>query len=404
MTGRTLAEAILAETSGTDARAGDVVICDADLAYGTDGSTPMAIEYFERMGGERVAHPDRLWFVLDHYIPDAGSPTAALHARIRAFAQAHGIQVSEVAQGISHQVVVESGRVQPGHVIIGADSHTVTAGALGAFATGVGSSDLAAAMLCGQTWLRVPESLRVVLDGERSGGVSGKDIMLAIIAAIGPSRARYRALEFGGPAARTMALDDRLVLANMAVEIGAKVGLFAGDSGPQADADAVYTDTVTLDLARLTPLVALPHVPTNVAMLDSAAGMTVDMVFIGTCTGGRADDIRTALAVLERGGGIADGIRVVVTPASASVAAALGHDGTLDRLAELGATITSPGCGPCCGTSGPLPEPGMTVLSTANRNFRARMGTAAEIVLASPATCAASATRGRVVDPREVAT
>lgn len=420
MTPRTISEKILAAKSGAPARAGDIVVCDVDLVLGTDASAPMAIGYFEKMGGARVHDPSRVVFALDHYTPASESDkTAKFHAQTREFACAQGVRVYEVGEGISHTLAVERGHVRPGQLVIGADSHTVTCGALNAFAIGVGSSDLAAAMLTGQLWLRVPKTIRVVLDGPRPVGVAAKDIALAMVAALGTDGANYHALEIGGPAARELTLDDRLVVSNLAVEAGAKAALWDVDdvlaerlaslgiddiTPVSADQGAGYARELVIALAALSPRVALPHSPGNVVPIDAAPDTHIHMVYLGTCTGGRVSDYHEALAILERGGGrIADGVQLVVTPASREIERQLSADGTLDKLARMGAVITSPGCGACCGTSGVIPGDGMNVISTANRNFKARMGNAtASIYLASPAACAAAALTGRITDPRSV--
>ncbi len=404
---QTIAEKILSAKCGRLAHAGDVVVCDVDLVLGTDASAPMAIGYFERMGGPgaRVHDPSRVAFALDHYTPQSESEsTAKFHAQVRAFAREQGVRVFEVGEGISHQIIVERGIVRPGQLIVGADSHTVTCGALNAFATGVGSSDLAAAMLTGQLWLRVPETMRVTLRGDRPAGVAAKDIALAIVAMLGGDGAEYHAIEFVGPAADSFSRDDRLVLSNLMVEAGAKAAIWEVAGGVFADAGARCVRELVVGIDRLTPRVALPHAPKNVVAIADAVGTPVQMVFLGTCTGGRASDLRDARAILERGGGrIADGVTLVVTPVSSDVARQLEADGTLPALARMGAVITAPGCGACCGTSGVIPDDGMTVLSTANRNFKARMGNAsAPIYLASPAACAAAALSGAIADPRTV--
>jgi 3-isopropylmalate/(R)-2-methylmalate dehydratase large subunit len=391
-----------------------------DLVLGTDASAPMAIDYFERMGGTRVHDPSRVAFALDHYSPPSSPATKGFHQQVRAFAGKHGVPVFDVGEGISHQIAVERGLARPGMLIVGADSHTVTCGAVNAFATGVGSSDLAAAMLTGQLWFRVPQTIRVVLAGTRAPGVAAKDVALAMVSALGADGAGYHALELTGPAARGFSLDDRLVLSNLAVEAGAKAAVWEADEtldthfaqlgvdGGEpvlADRGAHYARELVLDLASLVPTVALPHSPANVMPIEHAPETPIHMVFLGTCTGGRVADYHEALAVLERGGGrLASGVRLVVTPASSDVERQLAADGTLGKLARMGATITMPGCGACCGTSGVIPSDGMNVLSTANRNFKARMGNAtASIYLASPAACAAAALTGRITDPRSFA-
>ncbi|MFI5233676.1 MAG: aconitase/3-isopropylmalate dehydratase large subunit family protein [Gemmatimonadales bacterium] len=417
MNPRTISEKILSEKAGRTVRAGEVAICRVDHVLGTDASSPMAIDYFEKMGGTRLFDPSRVLFSFDHYSPPASAKTAAFHDRVRAFAARHGAELCEVGEGISFQLLAERGEALPGSLVIGADSHTVTAGALNLFATGVGSSDLAAAMITGQVWLRVPESIKVTLTGTRPAYLAAKDIALALVKAIGPEGANYMTLEFHGPALAGLTLEERMVIANLGVEMDAKAAIFPADSatseylagrqvgldGPvTADIHATYAREVTLDLSRLAPVVALPHAPDNVVPIGSAAGTPVHMVFLGTCTGGRVRDFHEALAALRRAGGrVADGVRLVVTPASREAADVLREDGTLAAFEALGATITTVGCGACCGTSGVIPGDGMNVLSTANRNFKARMGNAtASIYLASPAACGASAATGRITDPR----
>ncbi len=417
MTARTISEKILSAKAGREVRAGEIAICSVDRVLGTDASSPMAIDYFEKMEGTRLFDPSRVLFAFDHYSPPASAKTAAFHDRVRTFARRYGAEHCEVGDGISFQLLAERGGALPGSLVIGADSHTVTLGALNLFATGVGSSDLAAAMITGQIWLRVPESIKVTLTGTRTAYLSAKDIALALVKAIGPEGANYKALEFHGSALGALTLEERMVIANLGVEMDAKAAIFPADSATHsyltgrkvgldapvtADVYATYAKEITLDLSRLSPRVALPHAPENVVPIEQAAGTPIQMVFLGTCTGGRVRDFHEALAALNRAGGaIAEGVQVVVTPASREVADILREDGTLDAFETLGATITTVGCGACCGTSGVIPGDGMNVLSTANRNFRARMGNAtASIYLASPAACGAAAATGKISDPR----
>jgi 3-isopropylmalate/(R)-2-methylmalate dehydratase large subunit len=418
MAGRTISEKILARKSGQNVRAGDLVICEVDCALGTDGSVPMALDYFRAMGGERVRDPGRLVFALDHYVPPTSAQTIGLHRVMRDFAESHGVTLHEAGAGIGHQLIVETGRARPGGLVVGADSHAVTYGALNCFATGIGSSDLAAIMLCGRIWLRVPQTIRVVLTGRLPRGVYAKDIALALAGQLGADGAAYQALEFAGPGVATLALEDRLVLSNLAVEMGAKNGIFPADAETAAylhgrteqtfeavapDPDAHYSRTVEIALDRLAPQIALPHLVDQVVPLANASGTPIQMVYLGTCTGGRLRDFHQAVEVLQAGGGVAPGVQLVVTPASREVRDAMAADGTLDALIGFGATVVEPGCGSCCGTCGVIPGDGVSVISTANRNFKGRMGNAkASIYLASPAACAAAATRGVVTDPDEV--
>jgi 3-isopropylmalate/(R)-2-methylmalate dehydratase large subunit len=399
--GKTISEKILSAKSGRDARAGDVVVCAVDGALGTDGSTPMALDYFEAMGGDRVHDAGRVVFALDHYAPAPSRHTAQLHTRMRHFAARHGILLWDVGEGIGHQLMVESGRAMPGGLVVGADSHAVTYGALNCFATGIGSSDLAAILLCGKIWLKVPPSIRVTLSGELPRGVYAKDIALALARELGADGAAYQALEFAGPALDRLPLDDRLVLANLSVEMGAKNGIFPGIV--EADSDASYSREVHIALDALGPRIALPHQVDRVVEIANAAGTPVQMVYLGTCTGGRASDFHQARDILKAGGGVARGVQLVVTPASRLVLETLARDGTLADFIAMGAVIGTPGCGSCCGTCGPIPGDGVNVVSTANRNFQGRMGNSTSaIYLASPASCAAAAVRGAIVDPREI--
>ena len=316
----------------------------------------------------------------------------------------------EMGDGIGLQLMMESGRCLPGGLVIGADSHSTMFGALNTFGTGVGSSDLAAAMICGQVWLRVPETTKVWLEGSLPNGVYAKDIVLALVGRLGQEGANYQTLEFLGPAAAAMSIEERMVLSNMSVEMGAKAGIFLADHRTRAylesrtsaaftpvqpDGDARYAREIIIDVSTLEPQIARPHEPDNVVALRATAGTPVDMVFIGTCTGGRVSDFHQVLGEIDAGGGIAPGVMLVLTPASREVYLEITRDGTLEKLTRMGAVITTPGCGACCGTTGVIPGDGMTIVSTANRNFKARMGNAtASIYLASPAACAAAAVTG----------
>lgn len=384
---------------------------------GTDGSTPMALDYFEAMGGKKVCDPQRIVLALDHYAPAPSRAAALLHKRMREFAADQGIPLWEVGEGIGHQLIVESGRAVPGGLVVGADSHAVTYGALNTFGTGIGSSDLAAILMSGRIWLRVPETIRVTLNGELPRDVYPKDIALRLARELGADGANYKALEFCGSGAAALDLEDRLVLSNLAVEMGAKNGVFDADEktfayldgramGPfaavAADRDAQYVHEIAISLDELTPQIALPDQVDKVVSIENAAGTPVQMVYLGTCTGGRVRDFHQARDVIIAGGGVAPGVQLVVTPASREVLETLTADGTLADFISFGAVVVTPGCGSCCGTCGAIPGDGVNVISTANRNFKGRMGnSSASIFLASPASCAAAAVRGEIADPRE---
>ncbi|MBV9568720.1 MAG: 3-isopropylmalate dehydratase large subunit, partial [Hyphomicrobiales bacterium] len=344
---------------------------------------------------------------------------AALHERMRSFAQARGITLIRVGEGIGHQRIIEEGRVRPGTIVAGADSHCVTYGALNAFGIGIGASDLAAAMATGKIWLKVPQTLQVILRGKLTPPAQAKDIILELLRRLRADGADYLALEFSGEGVASLSVEERMVIANMATEAGAKAALFPVDPATrdylgligvadltpvEPDAHAHYIDRLTIELAAITPLLALPHHVDTVVPVSEAAGRPVDMVFIGTCTGGRASDIRAALAAIREAGGIAPGVELVITPASRAELELLIADGSLAELTAFGAVLTTPGCGACCGTSGAIPRDGATVISTGNRNFKGRMGAPkAEIFLASPAACGAAAATGRITNPKVIA-
>ena len=417
MSGLTMAEKILSRAAGRSVRAGEIAICTPDLAMGTDGSIPMALDYLQAMAPESQAprFAERLVFALDHYGRASGAKAQALQARARDYAAAHGIRVYDEGQGIGHQLILESGLARPGLLIVGADSHSTSYGAVGAFGTGIGSSDLAGILLCGQVWLKVPPTLRVVLRGRLGSGVAAKDVALWLARRMGGDGASYRVLEFCGPGVAALDMDDRIVLSNMSVELGAKAGIFPFDAVTaswldgrtdlplqpfESDASADIEAEIDVDLAAVTAQIAQPHRVDDVVDAADAAASRIDMVYLGTCTGGRVKDYREALDELERGGGVAPGVRLIVTPASETVRAELEQSGMLARFVAFGAELQPPGCGSCCGTCGTIPANGEHVISTANRNFKGRMGNAsASIWLASPRECAAAAVRGSIGGP-----
>ncbi|MBV8447166.1 MAG: 3-isopropylmalate dehydratase large subunit [Hyphomicrobiales bacterium] len=417
--GRTIAEKILGADAGRELGAGEFAIVSVDQLLGTDGSAPMAIDLFARMGFEEVFEASRIAFSCDHYAPASSARIAALHEKMRDFAQSRGITLFRVGEGIGHQRMVEEGRVRPGTIVAGADSHCVTYGALNAFGIGIGASDLAAAMATGKLWLKVPQTLRIILKGRLDPPAQAKDVILELLRRLRADGADYLALEFSGEGLPTLSIEERIVIANMATEAGAKAALFACDEATrefldglgirdcapiEPDPQAHYVDSLTINLSEVTSRLALPHHVDMVVPIGEAEGRPVDMVFIGTCTGGRASDIRAALAAIRKAGGIAPGVELVITPASRAELELLIADGSLAELTALGAVLTTPGCGACCGTSGAIPRDGATVISTGNRNFKGRMGaTHAEIFLASPAACGAAAATGRITQPKALA-
>ncbi len=414
---KTLAEKILSQKSGSDARAGDIVIARVDLVFAQDTTGPLTIRQFQTSGFERLADPEKTALFLDHAAPSPNREISSDHRLLRQFARETGCLIYDVGGGICHQIVAES-LAKPGDVIVGADSHTVTAGGLGAFATGMGSSDVAVVFGLGKTWFRVPESIKIVASGKFAPGVGAKDLILHLIGVIGADGATYKALEFGGDGLENLTMSDRFTIANMAVEAGAKVGLFPADKVTRdylnhqkqgeyyqplsADDDASYERAINIDLASLEPMVAQPHSVDNVALAKELKGTKIQQVFIGTCTNGRLEDIATAAAIVK-GKRRHPQTRFIVAPASAQVLLAAIGAGYIRSLVEAGAVILPPGCGACLGLHQGVLAKGEACLSTANRNFKGRMGSPqAFIYLGSPATAAATALAGEITDPREV--
>ncbi|MGE5593695.1 MAG: 3-isopropylmalate dehydratase large subunit [Betaproteobacteria bacterium] len=414
--GKTIAEKILSSHSGVDARAGDIVLADVDFVMGQDGTSPLAIKAFREMGGKKVFDPGKVAMVIDHGAPSPNEGTANLHKLMRDFAAEQGSILYDVGEGVCHQLVPERGHVAPGDLVVGADSHTCTYGGLGAFSTGVGSTDLAAALITGKTWLKVPESMKIVCKGHLPPGTYSKDLALYLAGKITASGATYMSCEFSGEAMDDLGVDARFTLCNMAVEMGAKAGIIA-PSGEVlawvrgrlkrkfhpvfADEDARYADVREFDVSRLAPQVARPHKVDNVCEVQDLSGVEIHEAFIGTCTNGRLEDLRVAAAILK-GKRVSPSVRLVVAPASRRILIEALREGVLEILLNAGAAVLAPGCGPCVGTHGGVPADGEVVISTANRNFKGRMGNpSAQIYLASPATVAASALAGRIADPRK---
>jgi 3-isopropylmalate/(R)-2-methylmalate dehydratase large subunit len=414
--GMTLAEKILSEHAGKEVRAGEVAIVKVDLAYTQDGTGPLAVRKIQEMGFEKVYHPQRTIFFFDHASPSPRFELSNDHAFLRDFANKTGIQVSDIGFGISHQVVAEKW-VRPGTVVIGADSHTCTGGALGAFATGVGSTDAGVAIALGKVWLRVPETLRVIVEGELPTGVFGKDIILHLIGKIGAAGATYKSLEFVGEAIESLEMAGRMTIANMAVEAGAKVGLFSSDEvtrgwlrrmgrpedfSPMAsDADATYETTVKINAKELKPTIACPHQVDHTKTIDEIGEVKVDQVYLGTSCNGRLEDLHVAAQILK-GRTIASKTRLIVTPGSHLVYKEALKDGTMEIFVEAGALITSPGCGACVGLHEGVLGDGEVCLATQPRNFKGRMGSPKSFIyLGSPAVAAATAIEGKIADPRK---
>jgi len=415
--GQTLAEKILSQKAGRSLRAGEFAVVPVDLVLMHDGTGPLAVRQLRAMGLTGPRRPESTLVFLDHGLPSPRKELSNDHVFLREFARVTGCRLHDCGSGICHQVTAEE-YAQPGQVVVGTDSHTCTAGALAAFATGMGSTDVAAAMGLGENWFRVPESARVEVTGSFAPGVFAKDLILWLIGQLGTDGATYQAIEFGGPTIEAMDMAGRLTLCNMAVEAGAKTGLVASDGTTREylatlgreqawrelapDSDAVYVRRVEVEARSLVPLVAKPHRVDNVAPVSEVVGTSVQQVFIGSCTNGRLGDLRTAAAIV-RGRKVAPGVRLLVMPASRRVYRDAMLSGILSDLLEAGATISPPGCGPCAGVHLGILGDGEVCLSTTNRNFQGRMGNPdSSVYLASPATCAATALTGVITDPREV--
>lgn len=401
----TLSERILG------APAGACVDRVVDRPYAHDGTGVLALQTFRAIG-KPLVRPEQLRLLFDHIVPANNSETATLQAELRRFARESGISLCDVGEGICHQVMSEGG-VQPGEVVIGADSHTCTLGAFGAFATGVGATDMAAIWATGETWLRVPETMNLSLAGRLGSGAEAKDLALAYVSRLGMDGATYRALEFTGEGAATLSMAGRLTCSNLAIEAGAKTGLFYADrttceylagfgvaASPQAVEDADYAEEHEFDLGAIEPLVAVPHRVDSARPVDRVAGTAIDQVFVGTCTNGRLEDLERFAAAVK---GRRVRVRTVVIPASRRVLADAIRSGALEAIVEAGCTVGPPGCGPCLGNHLGVLGEGEVCLSTANRNFRNRMGVGGEVYLASVGTAAASALAGEIAPPEGAA-
>lgn len=418
--GMTMSQKILAAHAGLEeVKAGQLIEADLDLVLGNDITSPVAINEMKKMDRKTVFDKDKIALVMDHFIPNKDIKSAENCKCCREFACRHEISnyfdVGEM--GIEHALLPEKGLVVAGDAVIGADSHTCTYGALGAFSTGVGSTDMAAGMVTGKAWFKVPSALRFELVGAPSKWVSGKDVILHIIGMIGVDGALYKSMEFTGEGVKNLSMDDRFTICNMAIEAGGKNGIFPVDektiaymkdhsqrefTAYEADEDAEYEKTYVIDLSQLKPTVSFPHLPSNTRLAEESGEVKVDQVVIGSCTNGRIDDMRIAAQVLK-GRKVAKGVRCIVIPATQSIYLQAMREGLLETFIEAGAVVSTPTCGPCLGGYMGILAAGERCISTTNRNFVGRMGHVdSEVYLASPAVAAASATAGRIVTPDQL--
>lgn len=418
--GMTMTQKILAAHAGLESvQAGQLIEAELDLVLGNDITSPVAIHEIDKMKVDGVFHKEKIALVMDHFVPNKDIKSAQHCKCVREFACKNEISnfydVGEM--GIEHALLPEKGLTVAGDVIIGADSHTCTYGALGAFSTGVGSTDMAAGMATGKAWFKVPSALKFVLTGKPAKWISGKDIILHIIGMIGVDGALYKSMEFTGDGIQYLSMDDRLTIANMAIEAGGKNGIFPVDDLTraymkehskrpfveyEADEDAKYDATYTIDLSTLKPTVSFPHLPENTRTIDEVGDVAIDQVVIGSCTNGRMDDLRIAAKVLE-GKKVKKGLRVIVIPATQNIYLQAMEEGLLRTFIEAGAIVSTPTCGPCLGGYMGVLAEGERCVSTTNRNFVGRMGHVdSEVYLASPAVAAASAITGKISGPEEV--
>ncbi|MFA5097662.1 MAG: 3-isopropylmalate dehydratase large subunit [Candidatus Margulisiibacteriota bacterium] len=413
--GRTIAEKILSNHSGKDAKAGDIVIADLDFMIGQDGTSGVAIDVFNKMGGKGVSDPKKIAIIIDHSSPSPNEGVSAIHKKIREFTSKYGIKLYDIGCGVCHQITPEMGHVVPGDLVIGADSHTCTYGAINVFSTGIGSTDLAAGMISGKLWFKVPQTIQFLVNGKWPKGVYSKDLILKIIGDVRADGATYLASEFVGSAIDDLSVEARFTISNMAIEMGAKAGLMKADKKalewvkkhsartPQpveSDKDAVFSAVKEYDVSKLTPMVAKPHTVDNFAPIEEVEGTEIQQGFIGTCTNGRLEDLEIAASVLK-GKKVNKNSRLIVAPASKQIFLDAMKKGIVETIIEAGGVFVTPGCGPCVGTHNGVPSDGEKAISTANRNFKGRMGNPkAEIFLASPATVAASVIEGKIADPR----
>lgn len=411
----TVAEKIISSHCKKEVKAGELVIADVDFAIAQDGTAPLAIEVFKKMEQEKVLFPKKIAFFIDHSAPPPNREISALHKLMRDFAKKHKVKLHDVGEGVCHVVTTEKGYVKPGDLVVGADSHTSSYGALNAFATGVGSTDLAAVMASGKIWLRVPESIKIILTGKIPEGVYSKDIILYLMGKITSRGAVYKSIEFEGEVIEELSMEARFTISNMAMEMGAKAGIMRADEKTVKwlegkveekitpvvpDEGASYDKIFEYDISNISPQVACPHSVDNVFPVEKVEGTPIQQAFIGTCTNGRLEDLQIAASILK-GKRVHPDVRLIVAPASRTVYLEALKKGIISQLVEAKAAVVTPGCGCCVGTHNGIPADGENVISTANRNFKGRMGNPNSFIyLASPATVAASCLNGKITDPR----
>lgn len=413
--GYTIAEKILSVHCGKKVKAGDVAVCNIDFCFAQDGTSELVIDSFSGLGKKKVFSKQRFCIVIDHSAPSPRQSISDIHQKLRRFAQRQGIRLFDVGCGVCHQVIPEAGLVVPGNLVVGADSHTCTYGALNAFACGFGSTDIAFVLATGKNWFRVPQTYKVIVQGKLQKGITAKDVILYIIGKIGANGCTYMAVEFTGSVIDKLSMEGRFTVTNMAVEMGAKTALICADQKTEdwlkkriqrkfkavrPDKNATYQEIKEFDISKISPQVAKPHSVDNVVGIERVLGTKINLAYLGTCTNGRLEDL-TAAAQILKNSHIHPEVTFVVAPASKDIYLQAAQSGVLAILSQAGATVLPPGCGPCVGTGAGVPADGQRVISCANRNFKGRMGNPqASIFLASPLTVVASAIKGKIADPR----
>ena len=414
--GNTIAEKILSNHCGKDVRAGDIAVCDVDFCFGQDGTSSIIIDSFRKLGVKKAFDKSKFCMVIDHSAPSPNIGVSEIHKKMRAFAKEFDLGLYDIGCGVCHQIVPQYGHATCGDLVLGADSHTCTYGAINVFSTGVGSTDIAITLASGKNWFKVPETIKIIVKGKLPVGVYSKDIILHIAKDVGSNGATYRSVEFYGEAISSLSVDARLTISNMAVEIGAKIGIMEADNkvlkwvagkskrapNPvQADPGARYVAVKEYDISKLSPQIAKPHAVDNVSDVEELIDKRIDQAYLGTCTNGRLEDLEIAAKILKRNK-VSPEVKFIIAPASREIFLEASKKGLIDIFIEAGCVVVGPGCGPCVGTHNGVLADGEVAISTANRNFKGRMGNPNSFIyLASPATVAASAIKGRIADPRE---
>jgi len=419
MAGKTITEKIFSSHCNKEVSSGDVAICNVDFCFGQDGTSSLIIDAFKKLGAKKVFNKDRFCMVIDHSSPSPNIGVSEIHKKMRNFAKHNSIRIFDVGSGVCHQVIPESGLALPGDLIVGADSHTCTYGAIGAFSTGMGSTDLGVTLASGKNWFKVPETIKIILKGRPKKGVYSKDVILYIIGDLGADYCTYKVVDFSGDYIKRLGMDGRFTITNMAIEMGAKSGIIEPDEVTmkymrstgrtiskdvlklKSDKGAKYSEVLEYDVSKILPQVARPHTVDNVVPINKLKDVKIDEAFIGTCTNGRISDLKIASSILK-GKSVHKYVKMIVAPASRAIFEEAIKRGFISDFIKAGASVVSPGCGPCVGTHNGVPSKGENVISSANRNFKGRMGNpSAFIYLASPATVASSSIEGRITDPRK---